>query len=390
MNRKVIIALLIILIAAATALIPRLVPKKTETAQQNTPGGDKAKSKNGGRAVTVSVQTAMPSLITESFVITGTIRASNDIEIRNEIAGRVTGLYFKEGTPVKKGQVLVTLNDRELQAQHLKASAVLKLAKDKEQRQKGLFDKQIISTEEYLTSVKDLESADADVQLLKAQLDKTNIFAPFSGMVGLSTVSTGEYLTTGTKIANLVSTDNPAIEFAVPERYAPSVGKGMNVTFTISESGEQLNAEVSAIEPKIDETTRSISIKARCIEKDSRLLSGAFVKVRVTLNPHNGFLVPGDAVISDIQGYKLFLNKDGKAVPVLVRTGFRDEKNVEIISGLSEGDVFITTGAFLLRPNVAIEIADNTESKAEFSKKAITADSKKNLKEGLRRGDSSK
>ena len=390
MNRKAILSLMIIAIIAASVLIPRILPKKTESPQQRTPGNEKVKGRNSGRTVTVSVQTAAKSLITESFVITGTIRASNDIEIRNEITGRVVGLYFKEGTPVKKNQLLVALNDRELQAQYLKASAVLKLVKDKEMRQKGLFDKQIISTEEYLTSVKDLESAEADVQLLKAQIDKTKIYAPFSGIAGLSTVSIGEYLTAGTKIASLVSTDNPAIEFAVPERYASSVSKGLKVTFTISESTKPFNAEVTAIEPRIDESTRSVSIKARCLEKDSRLLSGAFVKVTVTLNPRTGYLVPGDAVISDIEGYKLYLNKNGRAVPVLVKTGFRDEKNVEIVSGLHDGDTFITTGAFLLRPNVKIDIADDTESIAGANKETVASDNKNGLKEEKHRGENSK
>jgi membrane fusion protein (multidrug efflux system) len=389
MNRKASITLLIVAIIAISALIPRIIPKKTETSQQSSTGSEKAKGKNSGRTVTVSVQTATKSLITESFIITGTIRASEDIEIRNEIAGRVAGLYFKEGASVKKNQLLIALNDRELQAQYLKATAVLKLAKDKELRQKGLFDKQIISTEEYNTSVKDLESADADVQLLKAQLDKTKIFAPFSGTLGLSTVSIGEYLTTGTKIANLVATDNQSIEFAVPERYASSITNGMKVIFTMSESTEPFTAEVMAIEPRVDEATRSVSIKARCLEKGSRLLSGAFVKVTVTLNPRNGFLVPGDAVISDIQGYKVYLNKEGKAVPVLVKTGFRDEKSVEIVSGLSDGDVFITTGAFLLRPNVNIEIADNKESISGANRAAVPTDSN-NSKKGKYRGDSSK
>ncbi|NLD91824.1 MAG: efflux RND transporter periplasmic adaptor subunit [Fibrobacter sp.] len=390
MNRKIIIPLLIIAVIATVALVPRFIPNKAETTQQSKPGGDKAKGKSEGRTVAVSVQTAAKSLITESFVITGTIRASNDIEIRNEIAGRVAGLHFTEGTSVKKNQLLVALNDRELQAQYLKASAVLKLAKDKEQRQKGLFDKQIISVEEYLTSAKDLESANADLQLLKAQLEKTKIYAPFSGTIGLSTVNIGEYLTAGTKIASLVSTDNPAIEFAIPERYASSIAKGMKVTFTISENAASFNAEVMAIEPRVDEATRSVSIKARCIEKDSRLLAGAFVKVTVTLNPRDGFLVPGDAVISDIEGYKLYLNKNGKAVPVLVKTGFRDEKNVEIVSGLSEGDVFITTGAFLLRPNAGIEVTNSPESRAGINKEAVTSDSNNGLNDDKRRGDSSK
>lgn len=390
MNRKVIIPLLIIAIIATVALVPRFIPKKADTTQQSKPGGDKSKGRSESRSVAVSVRTAAKSLITESFVITGTIRASNDIEIRNEIAGRVAGLYFTEGTPVKKNQLLVALNDRELQAQYLKTSAVLKLAKDKEQRQKGLFDKQIVSVEEYLTIAKDLESAEADLQLLKAQLEKTKIFAPFSGTIGLSTVNIGEYLTSGTKIANLVSTDNPAIEFAIPERYASSIAKGMKVTFTISENTAPFNAEVMAIEPRVDEATRSVSIKARCIEKDSRLLSGAFVKVTVTLNPRDGFLVPGDAIISDIEGYKLYLNKNGRAVPVLVKTGFRDEKNVEIVSGLSEGDVFITTGAFLLRPNTGIEVTDSPESRSGINKEAVTSDSNNGLNDDKRRGDSSR
>jgi len=354
MKRKTILWLLIVAAILCAFLLPRILPSKAQSTSQVSNG----KKTNGSKPVAVAVQTASLTSIEEKVLVTGTIRASNDIELRNEIAGRVTGVFFKEGMLVKKDQVLVTFNDRELQAQFLKANAVLKLVKDNESRQKGLFDKQIISTEEYQTNVKELESAEADVLILKAQLDKTKITAPFAGMIGLSSVSEGAFMSAGSKIANLISVDNMEVECAIPERHASFLKKGQRFTFTLSDNSSSYNAEVIAIEPKVDESTRSVALKARCLEKDTRLIAGTFVKVQLIVNQHQGFLVPGDAIISDIEGYKLFIAKDNQAIPVLVKTGFRDEKSVEIVSGLNTGDIYITTGAFLLRPKSKIEILD--------------------------------
>jgi membrane fusion protein, multidrug efflux system len=353
MKRKLIIWSILLIVILSALLIPRVLSNK------NQGGGPPQDGKGLGkttRAVAVSVQIAELSSIEEKVLMTGTIHASKDIELRNETSGRVTEVNFKEGMLVKKGQLLVKLNDNDLQAQLLKAQASLKLTQDKEQRQKGLLEKEIISVEENQNSVKDRESAEADVQLLKAQIEKTKIIAPFTGMIGLSSVSEGTFLNTGSKIANLVSINELEIECNITERHAQSLNKGKKLTFTLPGNQTIYNAEIYAIEPKIDDATRTIGIKARCLDNDSRLTAGSFVKIEIIVNQHKGIMVPGNALISDIEGYKIFKVKNNQSLPIIVNTGFRDEKNVEIISGIKPGDTLITTGAFMLRPKSKIEI----------------------------------
>lgn len=367
MNRKTIIWSVIVALILGAALLPRLLPSKNSKTAQSAFAKNGAK---GSRSVKVSTGIATLSAIEEKIIVNGTLVAARDAELRNEIAGRVTGVYFKEGMIVKKGQMLLTLNDRDLQAQLLKAISNANLMKDKLQRQKSLFDKQLISIEEYQTSLNNSETANADVEILKAQIDKSKIFAPFTGTTGLTTVNEGEYLATGSKICNFVSTDNPDVEFSVVERYAPFMKKGMQVTFSLSGSTETYNAEVIAVEPRIDEATRSVSLKARCPVKDEKLITGMFVKVSLTINQHDGILVPSEAVVSDIDGYKIYTVKGNTAVPVLVNTGFRDENNVEIISGIKAGDTYISGGAFMLRPGSKIETQDTSDKQQSSNDKS--------------------
>lgn len=356
MKRKFIIWSILLIILSAL-LIPRFLSNKNSGGKSSQEGKGRGKTT---RAVAVSVQIAELSTIEEKVMVTGTIHASKDIELRNETSGRVTGVNFKEGMLVKKGQLLVKLNDNDLQAQLLKANASLKLTADKEQRQKGLLEKEIISIEENQNSVKDRESAEADVQLLKAQIEKTKITAPFAGMIGLSTVNEGTYLSAGSKIANLVSVNELDVECNIAERHAQSLSKGKKLTFTLSGNSTIYNAEIYAIEPKIDDATRTIGIKARCLDTDSHLIAGSFVKIEIIVNQHEGIMVPGNALISDIEGYKIYTVKDNQSLPIIVNTGYRDEKNVEILSGIKPGDTLITTGAFMLRPKSKIEIKGST------------------------------
>lgn len=352
MKNKKVVWIFVLIIIVLALMIPKVLLQKGQGEKQ---GAWNARGK-GNRSVQVSVQPAVLTPVQEQVVVTGTIRASQEIEIRNEISGKVTGVYFKEGMHVKKGQLLVKLNDKDLQAQLAKVQATLKLVKEREQRQKGLLEKEAISTEEYQMSLKELETSQADEQLLSAQIEKARIVAPFSGAIGLSSVNEGSYLSAGSKIANLVSVDELEIECSVAERYISSISKGTKMSYTVTGSQKQYAAEISAIEPKIDEATRSISLKARCIDTDEKVLAGAFAKVEIKINPHNGILLPSDALLSDIDGFKVYVAKDNQAFPKVVSTGFRDEKFVEIISGINPGDSVITTGVFMLRPKMSIDI----------------------------------
>lgn len=352
MKRKHIIWIILVILILSAILLPRLLSGKNQNSSPANQAGARS-----NKPVTVSVQIAKPTPIQEKILVTGTVRASKDIEIRNEISGRVVKVFFKEGMNVKAGQLLTKLNDNDLQAQLLKARSNLKLSIDKEQRQKKLLEKEIISTEEYQNSLKDRESSEADVQLLTAQIEKTAITAPFTGVIGLSSVTEGMFLSAGSKIANLVSVSELEIGFTVAERHAPSLQKGMKAAYSFSNNPKIYTAVISAIEPKIDDATRTIAMKARCIDPDDKCIVGSFVKVEIDANQHDGILVPSNAVISDIEGYKVYIVKNGnQSVPKIVTTGYRNEYNVEITSGINPGDTIITSGAFMLRPKSKVEI----------------------------------
>jgi membrane fusion protein (multidrug efflux system) len=346
-NNKV---LLVIAIAGSIALllaVPKLMAPSASAPVR--------KQSTGRPAVAVSVRVAEPAPMREKIVATGTIRASSDVEIKSEASGRVVAVHFNEGAVVEKNRLLVKVNDADLQAQLRKAQAALNLAQQKERRQKELLAQEVISTEDYQTSVKDLEGCQADMQAISSQIEKTDIRAPFSGIIGLSNVTVGTYLTVGSKIANLVCLAPLDIESSIPERYAGAISAGTMVTFTTAGSPAAYHARVTAKEPKIDEATRTVAFKARCTDADRKVVAGSFAQLEIGLDRPNGVMVPSDAIISDIDGYKVYLVKKGQAVAKVVATGYRDEKGVEITSGIAPGDTIVVSGVFMLRPGTPVE-----------------------------------
>ena len=153
------------------------------------------------------------------------------------------------------------------------------------------------------------------------------------------------------------------IKTNIAERFASSLSKGMKLTFTLSENLKIYNGVVSAIEPKIDDATRTIAIKAHCIDPDKNVIAGSFAKIIIIVNKHEGILVPSNTIISDIEGYKIFTVKGDQSVPHIVTTGYRDEMSVEIISGIKAGDTLIISGAFMLRPKSKVEIRGASNDK---------------------------
>jgi membrane fusion protein (multidrug efflux system) len=194
--------------------------------------------------------------------ITGSIEANESVVLRSEVSGLVTGIYFKEGSNVSKGTVLVKVNDREIQAQLREAATKERLSSTNENRAKQLLQKGAISQEEYDTSLADLQSLRSQSQLIRAQLAKTSIVAPFSGKIGLRSISVGEYLTPATTIANLLSINPVKINFSVPEKYVRQIKVGSEISFNTDASSKKYTGKVFAIEPGINQQTRTLQIKA--------------------------------------------------------------------------------------------------------------------------------
>ena len=169
-------------------------------------------------------QTVVDALIIKTKFIqdkifsNGTFISNEEVELRSEISGKITKILFKEGQPIKKGALLVKINDAELQATLKKNETIESLARDKEYRAKELFNKNLTSQQEYDNALGELNSAQADVEFTKAQLEKTEIRAPFDGIIGLRSVSEGSYISPTSKIATLQSINPLKVDFSVPQK----------------------------------------------------------------------------------------------------------------------------------------------------------------------------
>lgn len=298
-----------------------------------------------------------PVEIENKITSSGTVLANEEVELRPETAGKLISVLFNEGTTVTKGQLLVKINDADLQAQLKKLNLQYKLAKEKQERLKELLAINGVSQEEYDAAANQLETIEADMDFTKAQIAKTEIRAPFTGKIGLKSISEGSFVNNTNVIASMQQTDILKIDFSVPEKYASIVAVGDTVNFNIEGIKEKLSARVAAIEPRINSQTRNIMIRALYTNKKSNVYPGSFAKVELVASKKQmSFMVPTEAIIPEMKGNKVFICKNGKALPVKVETGTRTDAMIEIVSGLSAGDTLITTGIMTLKPDMNVKI----------------------------------
>ncbi len=321
----------------------------------------------GGRksgAVSVEVMVIKPDTMLNIIYSTGTLLPNEKVELRNEVPGRITGIYFAEGTEVNQGTLLLKINDQDLQAQLNKNSVQEKMARDEEFRKKQLLEIKAISQEEYDIVANTLQSVKAERQLLDAQLAKTQIFAPLSGKIGLRNVSPGSYIPSNTLIATLQQVDPIKIEFSVPEKYTQLMKNGMGISFSMDYTPEPFSGKVYAVESGVDEGTRTIKVRATCANPKRLLVPGTFARISVVLEEiPNAIKIPSEAMVGDIAGNKVFLVRGGKAVSVPIFAGIRTEKDVQIIQGLQPGDSLILTGLLQINDGTPVALKGRGPSK---------------------------
>ena len=277
--------------------------------------------------------------------------------MRSEISGKITKILFEEGKKVKKGDLLIKINDSELQATLKKNDARLTLAKDREFRYKQLLEKNLTSQQEYDTQLSDLNSVMADVEFTKAQIEKTEIVAPFDGVIGLRAVSVGSYINPQTKIATLQSINPIKVDFSVPQKYFGLMNSGKTIYVKMTSTGKTYTGKIYAVEPKIDLNTRTVQTRAIIPNESGELTPGAYVEINIVLeNILNALMVPTDVIIPNINGEQVYLYHDGRVKPQTVKTGIRTDKEIQITSGLNVGDTLITSGIIQLRPNSTVKL----------------------------------
>lgn len=350
---KTVKTILILLVAAAAVylLASKVFTNENEVQAGPGKGGPLAKK------VVVDVYVVSPTAYQNKITTTGTVLPNEEVELRSEIAGRVTGINFEEGNRVQKGQLLLTVNDEEMRAQLQKLQSNQKLYRDMEERQRTLLEKDYISKQEYDQVSNQLATATADIQALKASLAKAYVRAPFDGIIGLRQVSEGSYVSATTPIARIVDISPVKIDFSVPGRYSSQVKEGAEITFSSEGSPELYKAKVYAIQPNIDPATRTLQVRALFNNNNQEVRPGAFVKVELALEEMDeAILVPTEAIIPEATGHKVFLSKSGKAVPQMVKIGQRSETMIQITEGIAPGDTIIRSGILQVRPGSDLSI----------------------------------
>lgn len=343
------IVFLVCLIVVGALAAPKVLPLLRATEAKHAPAS------GGGSRLQVSTFVVQAAPYTESVVSTGTLRADESVELQAEINGKIVSIAFTEGTRVHAGDLLVKLNDADLVAQLARSRFRKELATLREQRMARLAKEGVARREEYDTALNELNVQSAEMELIQAQLAKTEIRAPFDGVVGLRYVSVGAFVNANARIATLQRLERLKIDFSVPEKYAGHIRTGDAIRFTVAGGGKAFEGKVYAIDPRIDASTRTLLIRAECPNNSGRLLPGAFANVEITLaRTENALLVPSVAVIPGLQETDVFVLADGKAERRSVQTGARTESRVQILSGLTAGDVVITSGLQQLRPGLPV------------------------------------
>lgn len=339
-------------------LLGGMVFYRISTNNAKNEDGGKGKGKEGDKKPSkVAGIVLQPQIFSDNLTLSGSIEANEQIEVRSEVSGVVESINFQEGSYVSKGQQLFKINDLELRAQLSQARTKQTLASENERRAKLLLQKEAISQEEYDIASADLRSAQAQTQLIQAQIAKTSVRAPFSGKIGLRSISKGTYVTPTTIVANLVNTSQVKITFSIPEKYATQMKINTLLSFTTSGSKEKYTAKVYAIEPEIEETTRTLKMRAIAQNPNGKLLPGTFANVSLPLeNINDALLVPTEALIPVQNGKKVFVSVNGKAKEIMVETGARTDKDVLVLTGLKAGDTVLTTGVMTLKDDAPVKV----------------------------------
>lgn len=346
----------VIITLVAAGILALLIWFRIQDGNGSNRGGQGPQSRP---AVSVEGYLVTPESFRETIFTTGTVLADEEIYIRPESSGRITGIYFDEDSAVRTGDLLVKLNDAELQQQLRSASYQINLATLREKRQRELLSRNAIAQEDYDMVLNELNILEAQKDRIQAQIDKMEIRAPFDGVVGLKEISIGSFVSPDVVISSLQKMDTVKIEFTVPERHRPMVARGQRIRFQQEGSENMRQGTVYALHPRVDRETRSLRMRAITPNSSYELYPGAFVRIEMDLREiKEALLIPAEALIPKMTGFSVFVHEDGRSVLRDVQAGTRTDRMVHITEGLSPGDTVITTGLLQIRDGMTVSMTN--------------------------------
>ncbi len=322
-------------------------------------------------AVTSSVaraQTWQPVL-----TVVGSMRAVNGVLVSTDLAGIVSQISFESGSEVKKGDLLVKLDTRQEEAQLHSAEAKRELARINLERERALIAQKAVAQSDFDSAQSEFSQDDAAVEEAQALIARKTIVAPFDGLAGIRQVDLGQYLNVGSTIAPLQSIDPIYVEFSVPQQDIDKVATGKKLHIRADGiDGKEFDGVVTAIDSKVEEATRNITVQGTVQNPNHLLRPGMYVNVDVLLPEQQGVVaIPSTAIEYAPYGDSVFIIKDGPAgkdgkpgkivVQQFVKLGATRGDQVAILSGVNPGDEVVTSGVFKLRSHAPVQVNNSVQ-----------------------------
>lgn len=328
-------------------------------------------------AQTVSTITVEPTAWTPGIEAIGSANALNGVDLTVQLDGLVQKINFKPNQQVKQGDVLLEMENSIQKADLAAAQAEAVLADQNLKRADTLRARGVGAVSDVDTNAAAASAKKAAVAKMQAVLDQKSVRAPFSGTIGIAKVDLGQYLTPGTVIATLQATDTMRVDFTVPEQSFTALKLGQTVKVGPNQDDLSHTGKIVGIDPKIDPSTRLVSVRAEVANPEHALTPGQFVQVRVELPQEDNVIaaLPQTAVVTSLYGDYVYAvrpekPKEGEkpaegqaekrvALQIFVKLGRRFGGVVEITDGLKQGDIVITAGQNRLSPGIPVQV-DNT------------------------------
>jgi membrane fusion protein (multidrug efflux system) len=354
---------LIIVVVAAGVLLAAIVGFNTWKANFVA----QLRLKNASPPQTVTTASAGYAEWQPEIGAVGSLRAFRGVDVTTEVTGLVRSIRFKSGDEVKAGQALVELNDDAEKAQQAALEAAADLAATVYERDKAQFEVEAISKAQLDADAADLRNRRAQATAQAALVAKKTLRAPFAGRLGITTVNPGQYLNTGDKVVTLQAVDPLYVDFKLPQQQLSAIINGQTVNLTSDAFPDvKFTGKITAIDPRVDPSTRNFQAEATIPNPDQRLMPGMFARVAVVAGEKKRYLtLPQTAITYNPYGATVFLaqRKDGDknlvAQQSFVTVGPTRGDQVAIVRGIGEGDVVVTSGQLKL-VNGASLIVDNS------------------------------
>lgn len=351
---RVTIIAVIVLLIAGMALFP--VVKRTFFGTGDEEAASVRPVRNSG-PLNVNASILRYKSLADAFISYGRLLPDEEVDLSFETSGMITDIFFKEGSFVKKGDLLAKVNDKPLQAELKKLQTQVPLAEARVSRQQTLLEKDAVSQESYESVTTELEKLKADIELVKARLAQTELRAPFEGMIGLRMVSEGAYATPSTLISTLTKITPLKLEFSVNEKQVNEIKPGTVIEFTTATDLDPHQATVYAVESRLDRSTVSLKARALYPNPGGKLKPGQYASLNMSLTQYGTALViPSMAMVAEMGRDIVYVYNNGVAKQVSIVKGMRTESAVQVIDGLQPGDTLITTGVMQLRDGMPVTI----------------------------------